>query len=80
MHGEVGPALHKFLADLATFAAEHEQLGDPKVTREFRQRFLHGTALSLSIALARGKAQQLEATRDKLAGVTARSGGANRSQ
>ena len=42
--------------------------------------FTYGTALALSIALAQGKAQQLEATRDKLAGVTARSGGAGRSQ
>ena len=55
---------------LATSAAEREQLGDPKLMRLFRQRFLHETRLELSIALARGKALQIDAARDKLAGIT----------
>ena len=58
-------------AGLATSAAEREQLGDPKLTRLFRQRFLHETRLELSIALARGKALMIDAARDKLAGITA---------
>ena len=41
MHGEVGGLLTAILAGLATSAAEREQLGDPKLTRLFRQRFLH---------------------------------------
>jgi hypothetical protein len=58
------------LAGLATSAAEREQLGDPKLTRLFRQRFLYETRLELSIALARGKALMIDAARDKLAGIT----------
>jgi hypothetical protein len=58
MYGEVGCQLTAYLAGLATSAAEREQLGDPKLTRLFRQRFLlkYETRLELSIALARGKA------------------------
>ena len=70
MHGEVGSELITFLAALATSAAERAGLGDPKLTRLFRQRFLHETRLNISIALARGKAQQIDAARDKLAGIT----------
>ena len=54
MYGEVGGQLTVYLAGLATSAAEREQLGDPKLTRLFRQRFLYETRLELSIALARG--------------------------
>ena len=55
---------------MATSAAERAGLGDPKLTRLFCQRFLHETRLNISIALARGKAQQIDAARDKLAGIT----------
>lgn len=71
MYGEVGGQLTLYLAGLATSAAEREQLGDPKLTRLFRQRFLYETRLELSIALARGKALMIDAARDKLAGITA---------
>jgi hypothetical protein len=70
MYGEVGGQLTLYLAGLATSAAEREQLGDPKLTRLFRQRFLYETRLELSIALARGKALMIDAARDKLAGIT----------
>jgi len=70
MYGEVGGQLTVYLAGLATSAAEREQLGDPKLTRLFRQRFLYETRLELSIALARGKALMIDAARDKLAGIT----------
>ena len=70
MYGEVGGQLTAYLAGLATSAAEREQLGDPKLTRLFRQRFLYETRLELSIALARGKALMIDAARDKLAGIT----------
>ena len=70
MHGEVGTLLHRFLASVASRAADRAGLFDPKAIREFRQRFLHQTRLAISIALARGKARQINVARDKLAGVT----------
>ena len=42
---------------------------DPFARRRHRQAFLHQSRLALSIALARGKAAQINLARDKLAGV-----------
>ena len=69
MHGEVGAALHAFLAGLATLSAERSGILDPFAKRRHRQAFLHQSRLALSIALARGKAAQINLARDKLAGV-----------